>query len=160
MEATEHSSGVFFWKEDSFYCKSGPKRQGSMTICTTRGNPACLLWLLWRGAKPCGELLIAPAGHPGSVWNLRDSSSPWLFAPQVGFAELSALSVWQCGGGLEETLSIFKSSWILPLFVRKRLRWHLTLVCICFVWWLIGVFSNKSICMIEGDFKYSWFLGY
>lgn len=37
----------------------------------------------------------------------------------------------------------FSNHWILPLFVRIHLRWHLTRVCICLVWWLIGFFFQK-----------------
>lgn len=131
-----------------------------MALCITHGNPACLLLLLWGGARLPGELLIAPAGHPGSMWNLEDISFPWLSAPQVGFAEPSVCHDVRVAYGRHW---IFSNSWILLLFVRIHLY---VSEDISYLWvsvllggWL-RLFSNKSICMTEGDFKHSWFLSY
>lgn len=112
-------------------------QQESMALCMTPGNPACLLWWLWRGAKPPEELLIDPAGYQDPCEKLP----PWLFAPQVGFAELGALSVSQCEGGLEETLWLFSNSWILLLFVRIHLYVSADISYLCVSLLLVGWFG-------------------
>lgn len=83
--------------------------------------PACLPagWgCSGKGARPPGELLIAPGGDTGSTGDLRESSSPSLFASQVEFVRLSVFSVSGGEDGLEEPPA--------PLAVSKYLN---SLIC-------------------------------
>lgn len=144
-------NSTFFWcvylKETAFIKNQAPK-----CWCANR-----IIWLcIWhmvtlpavialeRCLTSCG---IAPCScwTPGSMRNLDDSSSPWLCAPQVGFAELSALNVSRCEGGLEETFWLFANSWILLLFVIIHLHVSDDISCLCVsaLLWLVGPFFQQ-----------------
>lgn len=138
MEATQHFSGVFIWKRAAFIKNQAPKcwcanRIIWLCIWHTVTLPAMIA--LERSLASCG---IAPCScwTPGSMRNLDLQLLSMALCTPSGICRAECtqcVTMWRWPG--EDILTIFQQ--LNSSFICNNpppcLRWHLILVCICFV---------------------------
>lgn len=117
-------------------------QQNSKALCVKRGNPACL----WDCS---GEVPYLLGSCSLLLLGTQDPCQTWRTAPLHGFLLLK----WDLQSWVHSVCHNVKVPWrrhsdyfqIAEFFSYFKnppvcLRWHLILVCICFVRWLIWVF--------------------